>query len=111
MNKVLKMYNNFSKEFFDNKERNEKLYDVLFKGAETYLQNILEKLNELQLKKNSLILIMSDHGISIGEKLGERAYGAFCYDYTLRTFAYFIADDFRHVDEFGGIWDASFIID
>ena len=33
---------------------------------------------------------MSDHGISIGEKIGERAYGAFCYDYTLRTFAYFI---------------------
>ena len=31
---------------------------------------------------------MSDHGISTGEKIGERAYGAFCYDYTLRTFAY-----------------------
>ena len=31
---------------------------------------------------------MSDHGISTGEKVGERAYGAFCYDYTLRTFAY-----------------------
>jgi len=33
---------------------------------------------------------MSDHGISVGEKVGERAYGAYCYDYTLRTFAYFM---------------------
>ena len=31
--------------------------------------------------------------MSIGEKFGERAYGAFCYDYTLRTFAYFLTSD------------------
>jgi arylsulfatase A-like enzyme len=37
---------------------------------------------------------MSDHGISVGEKIGERAYGAFCYDYTLRTFTYFVGSDF-----------------
>ena len=37
---------------------------------------------------------MSDHGISVGEKFGERAYGAFCYDYTLRTFAYFLSEEF-----------------
>ena len=36
---------------------------------------------------------MSDHGISIGEKIGERAYGAFCYDYTLKTFTYFLIPD------------------
>jgi arylsulfatase A-like enzyme len=50
---------------------------------------------------------LSDHGISIGEKFGERAYGAFCYDYTIRTFAYMISNDLpkieigqqvRHVD-------------
>jgi arylsulfatase A-like enzyme len=33
---------------------------------------------------------MSDHGISVGERFGERAYGAFCYDYTIKTFAYFV---------------------
>ena len=37
---------------------------------------------------------MSDHGISTGEKFGERAYGAFCYDYTLRTFTYFLSEEF-----------------
>ena len=54
-----------------------------------------QKINSLGLEKNSVILVMSDHGISVGEKIGERAYGAFCYDYTLRTFAYFIMPGFN----------------
>ena len=57
--------------------------------------------------QNSIILILSDHGIGVGEKIGERAYGAFCYDYTLKTFAYLynpdinpkkISSQVRHID-------------
>ena len=87
---VLKVYDNFSKEYFKNRKLNEQRYDREFKKAEDYLTNILEKINSLELDKNSLILIMSDHGISVGERFGERAYGAFCYDYTIKTFAYII---------------------
>ena len=90
MNEVLKKYNNFSDEFFSNKENNELRYDTLFEAAEIYLDKILEKIRDLHLNKNSIILVMSDHGVSIGEKIGERAYGAFCYDYTLRTITHFI---------------------
>ena len=95
MNEVLKVYDNFSKEFFSNRERNELRYDKLFKAAEIYLDKILEKIYQLELDKNSIILVMSDHGISVGEKIGERAYGAFCYDYTLRTFTYFLTPGFE----------------
>ena len=94
MNDVLKVYNNFSKEFFDNKEQNEKRYDILFCNAEKYLKSIMDEIKKLKLEDDSLILIMSDHGISIGEKFGERAYGTFCYDYTLRTFTYFLSEEF-----------------
>ena len=94
MNDVLKVYNNFSKEFFDNKEQNEKRYDKLFANAEKYLKSIMDEIKKLKLEDNSLILIMSDHGISVGEKFGERAYGTFCYDYTLRTFTYFLSEEF-----------------
>ncbi len=90
MNDVLKVYDNFSDEYFSNKEKNKQRYDDLFHNAENYLETILDKINSLELDKNSILLIMSDHGISVGEKIGERAYGAFCYDYTLRTFAYFL---------------------
>ena len=94
MNDVLKVYDNFSKDFFDNKEQNEKRYDMLFGNAEKYLNSIINEIKKLKLNDNSLILIMSDHGISVGEKFGERAYGAFCYDYTLRTFTYFLSEEF-----------------
>jgi arylsulfatase A-like enzyme len=94
MNQVLKVYDNFSKEFFDNKTENENRYDSLFRAAEAYLDQVLDQIYKLQLEKDSMILVMSDHGISIGEKFGERAYGAFCYDYTLRTFTYFMAEGF-----------------
>ena len=90
MNEVLKVYDNFSKDFFENIEKNKIRYDNLFHNAELYLEEILDKIHQLKLEKNSIILVMSDHGISIGEKIGERAYGAFCYDYTLRTFTYFL---------------------
>ena len=98
MNEVLKVYNNFSKEYFENREKNEQRYASLFKNAEKYVSEMLQKINELGLLENSIILVMSDHGISIGEKMGERAYGAFCYDYTLRTFAYFLTQDISPVE-------------
>lgn len=97
-NEVLKVYNNYSKEYFENKKFNRKRYDELFKKSESYLDKILGKIYSLELQKNSVILIMSDHGISVGEKIGERAYGAFCYDYTIRTFAYFLLPNYNSLE-------------
>lgn len=107
MKSVLKVYNNFSKEYFENRKLNEERYDHLFLNAEEYLKIILDKIKELDLDKNSIILLISDHGMSVGEKFGERAYGAFCYDYTIKTFSCYIESTFedkeikqqvRHVD-------------
>ena len=95
MNQVLKVYDNYSDDFFSNKKKNELRYDNLFQEAEIYLDEILEKIYQLDIDKNSIILVMSDHGISVGEKIGERAYGAFCYDYTLRTFSYFLIPNYE----------------
>ena len=101
MNEVLKVYTNYSKEYFNKIEENKKRYNKLFHEAETYLDSILDTITKYGLDNNSLILIMSDHGVSIGEKFGERAYGAFCYDYTLRTFTYFLCPDFspKHITQ------------
>ena len=98
MNEVLKVYENFSSNYFSNKNINEKRYDKLFYHAEIYLEAILKKINSLDLDKNSLLLVMSDHGISVGEKVGERAYGVFCYDYTLRTFTYFVYPEIQSIE-------------
>lgn len=98
MNDVLKVYDNFSPEYFKNRKLNEKRYDSLFKKAELYLEKILQTIHNMGFEKNSLILIMSDHGISVGEKVGECAYGAFCYDYTVLTFGYFIYPEITPIE-------------
>ena len=107
LNSVLKAYDNYSEEYFENKKLNEKRYDDLFRIAEEYIEVLGRKITDFDLWKDSIVLIISDHGISVGEKFGERAYGAFCYDYTIKTFAYYISSDFgskeipeqvRHID-------------
>ena len=84
-----------------------KNYDKYFKKSESYLQKIQDKITDLGFWENSIILILSDHGVSIGEKFGERAYGAFCYDYTIKSFAFYLSKEFsprkishqiRHID-------------
>lgn len=89
MENVLKKYNNFSEEYFSKKEENKKFYAELFDNADAYLGTIIDHAEKIGLVSDSLIVVISDHGISIGEKFGERAYGAFCYDYTLISTALF----------------------
>jgi len=107
MNSVLKPYNNFSEEYFKNKKKNSDKYDLFFKESENYLEQIIKYIKELDLVKNTIIVVFSDHGISVGEKIGERAYGAFCYDYTIKTFVNYISPELtnqkidqqiRHID-------------
>tara|TARA_B100000029_G_scaffold500258_1_gene571720 strand:- start:34 stop:1158 length:1125 start_codon:yes stop_codon:yes gene_type:complete len=95
---VLKKYDNFDKDYFDSKQLNYDRYNTEFKKAEQYLSSIMNKITSLKLDNNSLILILSDHGISIGEKFGERAYGAFCYDYTIKTFAYLLGNTIKPIE-------------
>ena len=107
MNSVLKAYNNYSEEYFANRKLNEKRYDDLFRTAEEYIEMLGKKISDLNLWKDSIVLITPDHGISVGEKFGERAYGVYCYDYTIKTFAYLLCPNFepkeiqqqvRHID-------------
>jgi len=114
MNTVLKSYTNFSEEYFKNRKENEERYDRLFEKSEIYLKNILDEIKNQNLSNDTLIVIFSDHGISLGEKIGERAYGAYCYDYTIRTFGTFISSQFqqhlitqqiRHIDFLPSIID------
>tara|TARA_B110000014_G_C20122824_1_gene595890 strand:- start:1581 stop:2708 length:1128 start_codon:yes stop_codon:yes gene_type:complete len=97
-NEVLNVYHNHSEEFFENIDTNKKRYTSLFKNAEQYLDLILNEIKKLELDENSLVLIMSDHGVSTGERFGEHAYGAFCYDYTLKTMTYFLNSNFEPIE-------------
>jgi len=91
---VLKKYTDFSEEYFKNKEKNFSNYIQWLTESGEYVNQILNKLKELNLYDNSIIIIYSDHGCSVGDRIGEKAYGVYLYDYTIRCFAYIIAKDF-----------------
>ena len=63
----------------------------------------IQKITDEGLDSNSIIIIMTDHGMGVGEKIGERAYGIFTYEYSIRTFAFFIQPRIL-----GGVWEMEF---
>ncbi len=90
---VIKKYSDFDKEYFDNKEENFKKYLEWAEAGAEYLNATLNKIKELGLWNNSIILVFTDHGASVGDKVGEMAYGVFLYEYTIRCFLYLIGKD------------------
>ncbi len=87
---VIKGRSDLDQSYFNEKERNIESYKQFVNLSTDYLSSIISKLKELDLYDNSLILIFSDHGCSVGDKFGEKLYGVYLYDYTLRCFLYII---------------------
>ena len=56
----------------------------------TISEKMIEKIKELGLYDNSIIMIFTDHGSSVGDKSGEKAYGVYLYEYTIKCFMYLI---------------------
>ena len=90
VNNVGKKYGDFSKEYFEQQQLNRKNYDKYISKADQYLEKIYQELEKLKLFDDSLIVLFSDHGASTGERIGEKIYGSYCYDYTLKMFSVFI---------------------
>lgn len=87
---VSKKYTDFDEDYFKNYEMNKKNYNSYLTKMDEYLKEIMEHLNRLKLSKNTIVIIFSDHGMSNGEKIGEKMYGSFTYDYTIKVFCSFL---------------------
>jgi arylsulfatase A-like enzyme len=95
VSEVLEKYEWDDDKFYENKINNLKKYDDAFFEAATYIQKILESIKYLQKLDDTIIIIFSDHGTGIGERYGERNYGLFTYDETIRTFFHFIGPEIQ----------------
>lgn len=87
---VIKKYSDFDKEYFKNKDKNFKNYLGWVKESGDYLEAIIKKIKENGFWDDSLIFVLTDHGASVGDKIGEKVYGVYLYDYTLKCFLYLI---------------------
>lgn len=91
---VIKKYSDFDKGYFNSRDNNFKRYLDWVEASAEYLKAIIDKIKDTGLWDDSIILIFTDHGVSTGDKVGEKAYGVFLYEYTLRCFLYLIGKDF-----------------
>ena len=87
---VLKKYEWNNEDFYKNKDSNLQTYDNVFKETGIYAQHIKNTIDKLCISENTIIIFFTDHGTGIGERFGERNYGSFTFEETIRTFYLFI---------------------
>ena len=90
VSEILKKFNWDDPTFYKNKDENLQVYDAAFKESGKYAQKIIDTVNELGIQSNTIVIFFSDHGTGNGERFGERNYGVFLYEETIRTFYLFI---------------------
>jgi len=93
VSEVLKKHEWNDESFYKNKDDNLKVYDDSFIDAGKYAKIVYNTIVELGKIDDSVIIFFSDHGTGIGERFGERNYGSFLFEETLRTFYLFIGKD------------------
>ena len=87
VNDVLKKYNETNEDkYFNNVDKNKNRFDSHLEECDLVVKELLNSLKELKLDKKTILIFTSDHGTSCGEKIGEKSYGTFLYDYTLKVF-------------------------
>lgn len=89
ISEVVAKFTDFDENYFNHPAENQSRYDGLVKDAAVYFQDIMRFCKEHNLIEDTIFVILTDHGCSLGEKPGEKCYGVFTYDYTIVTFACF----------------------
>ncbi|CAD6517736.1 Sulfatase [metagenome] len=95
VSEILKKYEWNDKKFYDNKNKNLENYDKAFEEVGVYTKKIKECIDNSKLKNNTIIIFFSDHGTGVGERFGERNYGSFTYEETIRSFYLIIGDNIK----------------
>ena len=95
VSEVLKKYEWDDKRFYKNKQKNLQLYDDVFKETGVYAKKIFDTIKELGILENTIIIFFTDHGTGVGERFGERNYGSFTFEETIRTFYHFVGEKIK----------------
>jgi arylsulfatase A-like enzyme len=87
---VVRKYEWNDKDFYSRKTENLQNYDKAFDEAVGYAHLIKRTVDELAGNPETLLVFFSDHGTGVGERFGERNYGVFTYEETIRAFYLFL---------------------
>ena len=87
---VLKKFEWNDQKYYDNIKNNITNYDNAFFKSTKYALKIYDTIKKLDKLDNTIIIFFTDHGTGVGERYGERNYGVFLFEETLRTYHLFI---------------------
>jgi arylsulfatase A-like enzyme len=93
VSEVLKKYDWNDQEFYDKCNENLEKYDRVFDETGKYSLKIKNFVRELGIDDNTILIFFSDHGTGVGERFGERNYGSFTYEETIRSFFLFCGEN------------------
>ena len=82
---IVQRYKENDEDFFKLIKENDERYNTQLPSCDEYVSSIIKTLKEENIWKKTILIIFSDHGASIGEKKGEKFYGTYTYDYTIRV--------------------------
>ena len=95
VSEILKKYEWNDEEFYKNKEKNLENYDLVFSDAVKYAKKIYSTIKSLGKLNETIIIFFTDHGTGVGERFGERNYGVYTFEETIKTFYLFIGPKIR----------------
>ena len=90
VSEILKKYEWDDENFYERKKENLEIYDAAFKKTGRYAKKIFDFVKQLEKLEDTIIIFFADHGTGIGERFGERTYGIFTFEETIRTFYLFM---------------------
>lgn len=90
VSEILKKYEWDDEQFYNQKKENLEKFDKVFRDAGIYAKTINDYIKKLAEINNTIVIFFTDHGTGIGERFGERNYGSYTYEETIRTFYLFI---------------------
>lgn len=95
VSEILKKYEWDDQTFYNNKDRNLENYDKVFQEIGKYTKKIKKHVDNSKLKNNTILIFFSDHGTGVGERFGERNYGSFTFEETIRSFYLIIGEKIK----------------
>ena len=88
VDEVIQKYKNKNDDkYYKSIKENNTRYESYLPALDRYVSAILNTLKDLSLFNKTIIIFHADHGTSVGEKMGEKFYGVFVYDYTINVFS------------------------
>ena len=85
---VTRHHNEFEKKLYGPEGKLNTISQSQINEISNYLDRVKSLIDQKDKDDNTILIVMSDHGTTAGERIGEFMYGVYLYNYTIKTYAF-----------------------